>query len=191
MVIGAICISVPAQNKDPLVDDRPVKITRTPKTNRKRPVHKATIVQAHVLKIECRLLKLSSDGSETETNPLSTFYTGDHLRLVVKANQDGYLYIIHQDNPTAPGQIIFPDSRLNNGRNDVKKLQEIVLPSRCPPSISPFDCAAVVRLPAGAELLPWFSPAIRSSICPTVTDMAAFPQWRWWLKQESGQTLVR
>ena len=92
VLIGTSGISMLAQRKDPLVDDRPVKITRKPKTNRKHTVRRPAVVQAHLLKIEWRLLKVGSDGSESETNPLSTFYTGDHLRLVVKANQDGYLY---------------------------------------------------------------------------------------------------
>jgi hypothetical protein len=194
VVIAASGISVLAQRKDPLVDDRPVTITRKPKTNRKRPVRRPVVVQAHLLKIEWKLLKVNSDGSQGETNPLSTFYTGDHLRLVVKANQNGYLYIIHQDNPTAPGQIIFPDSRLNNGRNDVSKLQEITLPSSCPADITPFDCAVIVRPPAGAELFTLvFTRDPIINLPDNATDAsggipaAALVK----LKQDSGQTLVR
>jgi len=135
--------TVLAQGTNPLVDDRPVKIQRKHKANRvKRPTRRRpAVVQVPLLKLQWRVLKVADDGSDEETSPLAMFHTGDRLRLAVKTNQDGYLYIIHQASPTSPGQIIFPDSRLNGGRNDVGKYQELILPSNCPPGIPRRDCA--------------------------------------------------
>jgi hypothetical protein len=142
-----------AQGSNPLVDDRPVKIQRKAKPNRvKRTRRRPAVVQAPLLKLQWRVLKVADDGSDEETSPLAMFHTGDRLRLAVKTNQDGYLYIIHQSSPTSPGQIIFPDSRLNGGRNDVGKYQEVVLPSNCPAGLARRDCALAVMPPAGREV---------------------------------------
>jgi Domain of unknown function (DUF4384) len=143
------------QTGNPLIDDRPVKIQRKTKPNRvRRPTtrRRPAVVQAPLLKLQWRVLKVRDDGTDEETSPLAVFHTGDRLRLAVKANQDGYLYIIHQESPTSPGQIIFPDSRLNSGRNDVGKYQELVLPSNCPLGISRRNCALTVVPPAGREV---------------------------------------
>lgn len=142
-----------AQKNDPLVDDRPVNITRKKKVNRRPRVRTyKPVVKATLLKLEWRVHKVKDDGSQEETSPLAVFHDGDRLRVSVRTNQDGYLYIVHQTAPTAPGQIIFPDSRLNNGNNVVTKGQEFVLPSNCPPIMQRRDCSLLVSLPAGQEL---------------------------------------
>jgi hypothetical protein len=150
----AINSSVLAQGSNPLVDDRPVKIQRKTKPNRvKRTTRRrVAVVQAPLLKLQWRVLKVADDGSDQETSPVAKFHTGDRLRLAVQTNQDGYLYIIHQSSPTSPGQIIFPDSRLNGGRNDVGKYQELILPSNCPAGLARRDCALPVMPPAGQEV---------------------------------------
>jgi hypothetical protein len=140
------------QKNDPLVDDRPVTITRKKKTNR-RPVRRAKPVErAPLLKLEWRVYRVKDNGAQEETSPLAVFHNGDRLRVSVRTNQDGYLYIVHQPTPSAPGQIIFPDSRLNNGSNVVTRGQEFVLPSNCPADIERRDCALIVTPPAGQEL---------------------------------------
>lgn len=143
------------QTGNPLIDDRPVKIQRKAKPNRVRkptPRPRPRVVQVPLLKLQWRVLKVREDGTDEETSPIAVFHTGDRLRLAVKANQDGYLYIIHQESPTSPGQIIFPDSRLNGGRNDVGKYQELILPSNCPAGITRRNCALPVVPPAGREV---------------------------------------
>lgn len=145
------------QKTNPLEDprpDKPVQIIRKQKPNRKpRTVRKPQAVErAPLLALEWRVLKVKDDSSQEETSPLAVFHTGDRLRLSVKTNQSGYLYIIHQASPTLPGQIIFPDSRVNGGRNDVTKNQQFVLPSACPAEIKPRDCALIVTPPAGKEV---------------------------------------
>lgn len=60
-------------------------------------------------------------------NPEETFKVNDHLQLVFTVNQDGYLYIIQEKDLT----MVFPDKRINNGNNFVKKNQQITIPSNC------------------------------------------------------------
>ncbi len=60
-------------------------------------------------------------------NPEETFKVNDHLQLVFTVNQDGYLYIIQEKDLT----MVFPDKRINDGLNFVKKNQQIVIPSNC------------------------------------------------------------
>ncbi len=147
-------VLVEAQGCGPLCDDRPARIIRKTKTNRKPPPRprRQAVQRAPLLRLEWRVLKVQDDGTQQETSPIAVFHPGDRLRLAVRTNQDGFLYVIHQAGPTQPGQIIFPDSRLNGGRNDVRKLQEFILPSACPPQIQPRDCSLIVTPPAGQEL---------------------------------------
>src|SRR5262249_42578459 len=145
-------LPVSGQTNNPLVDDRPVTVVRKKKVTRKVSRPHPPVQKVSLLRLEWRVLKVNEDGAAAVTNPLAVFHVGDRLRLAVKPNQSGYLYIIHQDSPTQPGQIIFPDSRVNGGRNDLDKATEVILPSNCPVGMSPRDCSLIVTPPAGQEL---------------------------------------
>jgi hypothetical protein len=183
--------------QNPLIDDRPVIIHRMKKTNRaprrtrKQP---QAVERALLLKLQWRVLKVKEDGTDEETSPVALFHAGDRLRLAVKTNQDGYLYIIHQAAPTQPGQIIFPDSRLNNGRNDVGRSQEFVLPSNCPVGIKKSDCALIVTPPEGQEVftLVFSRDQITNLPNSAVEAGGGIPvETLMKLKADSGQTLRR
>lgn len=183
------------QGNDPLVSDRPVRIVRKKKANR-RPVRRAKAVErAPLLKLEWRVYKVREDGSQEETSPLALFHNGDRLRVSVRTNQDGYLYIVHQASPTSPGLIIFPDSRLNNGSNVVAKSQEFVLPSNCPVSIPRRDCALIVGPPAGQELFHLLFTRDPFTDLPSTASEAPGggipPDVLMKMKSDSGQVLKR
>lgn len=134
-----------------LVWDRPVTVKRVAKPKRiVQPRRK--VQQVPLLTLQWRVLKRAPDGIGIETNPNTIFHTGDRLRLAVKANQDGYLYIIHHSEGQ-DGTIIFPDSRINNGENFIKKDDEYLLPAYCPtPEFDdPKDCWWRMMPPAGRE----------------------------------------
>jgi uncharacterized protein DUF4384 len=138
----------------PVTVERKAKPRRRPRKPRPKPTRKKpkVVEQVPLLAVQYRILKVSSDGIGQETNAaLNTFFAGDRLRLAVKANQDGYLYIIHQRGKDMDGQIIFPQSRVNNGQNFITRNQELTVPSNCPPGISSADCALPVLPPAGQE----------------------------------------
>lgn len=150
-----------AQDNSSLTDTRPTTIDRPVKARRvRRPIRKPVRhtrprpveqEQSPLLSLQWRVLKLKADGSQEEINPIAKFFPGDFLRLGVKTNQDGYLYIIHQRGKDLDGQIIFPDSRVNDGGNFVTKDQEFIVPSNCPTGPNALPCALPVVPPAGQE----------------------------------------
>ncbi len=120
-------------------------IYRVDKKSRSNYKKKKTVrkVVVQLLAAQLRLLTVDADGKETETNPLAAFTPNDRLRLSIKTNQRGYLYVIRQTAPDAVGEIIFPTTLVNNGSNYVAANTEYVLPRGCPAEFAPDqrDCA--------------------------------------------------
>ena len=139
-----------SQQSDPLGVGVPVSIIRQTKATRRPSSKTKPVERAQLLKLEWRLYKVLADGSEAEAAP-ETFHRGDRLRLSVRTNQAGYLYVIHQTAPASPGAVVFPDSRLNNGSSAIYKSEEFVLPSNCPVKISRRDCSLILTS-GGPEL---------------------------------------
>ena len=124
---------------------RKVTIYRVDKKSRSNYKKKKTVrkVVVQLLAAQLRLLTVDADGKETETNPLAAFTPNDRLRLSIKTNQRGYLYVIRQTAPDAVGEIIFPTTLVNSGSNYVAANTEYVLPRDCPAEFAPDqrDCA--------------------------------------------------
>lgn len=127
---------------------RKVTIVRVEKKSRrsykKQPVKKVVrTIQVPLLAAQLRLLNVDKEGNETEVNPIAAFTPNDRLRMSIKANQTGYLYVIRQASPEADGEIIFPTTLVNNGSNLVKANVEYVLPRNCPAEYvpEPRECA--------------------------------------------------
>ncbi len=138
---------------------RRVSITRVEKKSRKNyrktvvvtrknvrgiaPKPRVRRLEVPLMALQLRLMLVSKDGGEAEVNPLAAFLPTDRLRLSVKANQRGFLYIIRQKSPESDGEIIFPTTLVNNGNNLVSANYEYVLPTNCPKNIIPNkrDCA--------------------------------------------------
>jgi hypothetical protein len=112
--------------------ERKVKPNRTPR--RPRP----KVEKVPLLTLEYRVLKRGQDGASIEANPVTTFHAKDRVRVAIKVNQDGYLYIINQTEDqnakvVVQPHLIFPDSRIKDGQNFVKMNEEVLLPSYCSP----------------------------------------------------------
>lgn len=120
---------------------KPTVATRNAKKT--QPKTAARRLETQLLAVQLKLMLVNRDGSESEVNPLATFTPNDRLRLSVKANQRGFLYIIRQKSPEQDGEIIFPTTLVNGGRNLVSANYEYVLPTNCPKDIIPVarDCA--------------------------------------------------
>lgn len=124
--------------------DKPQQVQRQAKAKRvyrprRRYRVRPKVELAPLLTVQYRVLIKRPDGTEGESSVASVFHPGDQLRLGVTANQDGFLYIVHQKEGQ-DGVIQFPDSRVNNGENQVGRNQEFVLPPINCPLPNPSDC---------------------------------------------------
>jgi hypothetical protein len=155
------CLSVMAlspgfaltQQSDPLTVGVPVTIIRNQKANRKISYKSKGFEYAPLLKLEWRLFRIMHDGSEQEIGQQSLFKHNDRLRISVRANQYGYLYVVHQSSPASPGTFVFPNVQLNDGSSAIGRGEEIVLPSNCPINIERRDCAFILSRSEGPEQL--------------------------------------
>jgi hypothetical protein len=117
---------------------------------RKPPPPRPKIQLKPLLTLEFKILKRGENGTAYEVNPYSTFYTGDQIQIRIKPNQEGYLYIL-ANNEGEDQQMIFPDSRINNGQNFVVKNKEYIIPGYCDPTKYEKNCWLQVNPPAGKE----------------------------------------
>jgi hypothetical protein len=152
LALAASALPVQAQKKASLVWAGPVKVYRVtkPYTKPARPLPRDERVP--LLTLQWHLLARGNGNVRQPVNSNLVFETGDQLKLNITTNQDGYLYVINQT-AGRPGAVIFPDPRINDGRNDVKKNQGYTLPSYCPDLPDPGDCWWTMAPPAGAEEL--------------------------------------
>ena len=145
VVVGGVSVLsrlTAAQSPSALWENKvPVKRVEKPQRTPPKPRPKPKIVKKQPIVVEqIQLLSLrwsANKGGFADTpdptrnpkpiNPEETFKVNDHLQLVFTVNQDGYLYIIQEKDLT----MVFPDKRINNGLNFVKKNQQIVIPSNC------------------------------------------------------------
>jgi hypothetical protein len=126
-----------------------VRVEKKSRTNYKKSANQKIVkkvvktIQVPLLAAQLRLLTVDKEGKETEVNPIAAFTPNDRLRMSIKANQSGYLYVIRQASPEADGEIIFPTTLVNNGSNLVKANVEYVLPRNCPVEYvpEPRECA--------------------------------------------------
>ena len=141
---------VDAQKQGAPLWDKVVTVKRVDKPNRK-PSHPLPKTQnARFLTLQWRLLKRGDNNVQQEADPSQVLHNEDQIKLAVTTNQAGYLYVIHRmDN--GDGRLVFPDPRSNEGRNEVKKDQEYVVPSYCPAFRDPNDCWWEMVPPTGRE----------------------------------------
>jgi hypothetical protein len=122
--------------------DEPVKIKQParPKVGRVRTAARPKADSkgeelTPLLTLKYKLLQRVSGGDGRPVDASQTdFGVGDQLRLALTPNQRGYLYVIHHsvdnnNNIVDQPHIIFPSPRINNGKNDVKKDEQYVVPN--------------------------------------------------------------
>lgn len=129
-----------AAQTNKLVWDKDVEaVKRVVKPGRRPGPRRKPVMQAPLLTIQYRLIKRGEGGNFLDTSPSTVFFTGDQVKIGITPNQDGYLYIIN-NSQGQDGQLVFPDSRINNGLNFVTKNTEYVVPGSCPKFQNPKDC---------------------------------------------------
>ncbi len=68
------------------------------------------------------------NGRAVRVEPTREFHNGDHIRISLEPNVDGYLYVFHTEGDGQP-EMIFPDSRLEGGENWIAAHVPIDVPS--------------------------------------------------------------
>ena len=131
-----------------------VTVKRVEKPNRQpaRPISKTRTQRAALLTLQWNILKQAGDKKQQEADATQEFQTGDRLKLSITVNQSGYLYIVNQPEGK-DGMVLFPDLRINNGKNYVVKDREYIIPSYCQDFEDPNDCWFRMAPPAGTETL--------------------------------------
>src|SRR5262249_11531473 len=143
---------VPAPNEGAAAWYSVATIDRVQKPNRvaTRPLPKRQ--RAPLMTVQWHLLKRLNGGKSIEADPSVSLETDDQIKLVITANQNGYLYLINQPEGK-DGVVLFPDLRISGGKNYVLKNQEYVVPSYCSDFADPKDCWFQMRPPGGKETL--------------------------------------
>lgn len=101
--------------------------------------------------------KLLQNGREEPVDATKeVFKVGDQFRLALKANQHGYLYVIHHsvdnnNNIVDQPHLIFPSPNINNGNHEVAKDDPYVVPRFCPEFDNPKDCWWEITPPGGRD----------------------------------------
>jgi hypothetical protein len=182
--------------------DEAVKFKPVAKPNRKRPATRPKVNSkgeevSPLLTLKYRVLKRSDDGPPSRVNPTGSFEVADQLKLAITANQNGFLYIVHNskatdgtmvDNP----RIVFPDPRINDGRNEVAKDKEIIIPRYCAEYENPEDCWWEITPPAGRDYFTLiFSRDEINSLASLKPGSPVEQKDIDVLKSQSGQTLGR
>lgn len=151
LLLPAIFVpGVDAQKQGAPLWDKVVTVKRVDKPNRKptKPLPKTQ--KSNLLTLQWRVLERGDKNVQQEVDPNQVFHNEDQLKLAVTTNQDGYLYVIHRMN-NGDGRLVFPDPRSNQGRNEVKKNEEYIVPSYCPAFPDPNDCWWEMAPPTGRE----------------------------------------
>ena len=128
--------------------DDNIEIFRLPKPGRPSPPKK---IRAPLLSLQWWLMIRNRDCRPQEVDPNATFASDDQLRIGSKVNQPGYLYVLLNVQGRDDATLIYPDPRINRGRNQVSKNLEVIIPYRCqttperdsscPRDVDPaFDC---------------------------------------------------
>jgi hypothetical protein len=133
---------------NPNAHPKPARRTATPRPSPRPAPHPARV---QGLTAQYRLLKVNDNGSQVEVSPVTVFNPGDRLRMAVKTDADVYVFVIHQRQPGAAGEMYFPDSRINGGQNIINGGAEFVIPSNCSPDPSPAACSHPIDEFGGRE----------------------------------------
>src|SRR5262245_15294791 len=99
--------------------DTNIEIFRVQKQGRTPPRRKKVL--APLLSMQWWLLIRNRDCHAQEVDPNAIFVTDDQLRIGSKVNQSGHLYIILNVQDSQEAILVFPEPRVNRGRNQVIK----------------------------------------------------------------------
>lgn len=102
--------------KDPEISER---VERTPVT---------PVAAYPPLGLRYSLSKRNDSGRYDEVDASTVFHSGDKIKVTVKANDPGYLYVISRG-PSKTWIVQFPSPDIDNGNNHIGRDQEYTVPA--------------------------------------------------------------
>ena len=78
--------------------------------------------------LELSIWKKDANGKPIKTSPTQAFRSGDSIRVTVKTNKEGYLYLL-LNGSTGSKKALYPDARINGGTNKIKADKEVTIPA--------------------------------------------------------------
>lgn len=96
--------------------------------NTKTPVQTPPKVATQRMGLGLTLFMRDSNGLSVRVDPSREFRKGDHVRVLLETNTDGYLYIFNTTDSGAP-MMIYPDPLLDEGGNYVQGHVPVEIPS--------------------------------------------------------------
>src|ERR1044072_427940 len=140
--------------------DAPVKVSRTStaKPGRKPRPKPVKPEEVPLLTLNYQVLVRGDGGVAQRVDAAQQdFKTGDQMNLAVTPNQSGFLYIVHhsvdnKNNVIDRPHVVFPHKSINEGRNEVKKDEQYLVPKYCPQFEDPNDCWWEITPPSGKDV---------------------------------------
>lgn len=169
--------------ENPFLWDDPVPVKR--KVKRHRPPPQKSVEKAPLLTVKWQLLSRGAGNFGEPLDMRQPVETGRQVKLAITPNQSGFLYVVHHSKGTDgatvdPPQLIFPDPRVNSGKNEVRKDEKYIVPGFCPEYSDPLDCWWEITPPDGKEYFTLIFS--RSPINTLPNSGAALGDW---IKQET------
>ncbi|MCX7047104.1 MAG: DUF4384 domain-containing protein [Candidatus Sumerlaeota bacterium] len=84
-------------------------------------------MQPGYIGLKYKILLQGPEEKVREVPEIFPFRSGQRFQLVFESNINGFLYIFHKGS-NSKGMRLFPDLRINGGRNEVKRFEEFVVP---------------------------------------------------------------
>jgi hypothetical protein len=109
----AVTMPPPQAEPTPVPAQRPEPPRPAPTATQFVP---AALVELAPLGLRCSVLKREGPSDVIEVDPDRVFHSGDRIRLRVEANDDGYLYVVHQGS-SGVWKPLFPSSEIKSGNN--------------------------------------------------------------------------
>ena len=73
------------------------------------------------------ILEKTGEG-QVETDADAVFHAGDHIRLAVETNDDGYLYVVNRGS-SGTWKVLFPSPEIKGGDNHIQRRARFEIPS--------------------------------------------------------------
>ncbi len=151
---------VSAKGENSVFWDAPVKVSRTQtaKPGRKPRPKPVKPEEVPLLTLNYQVLVRGDGGAAQKVDAAQQdFKTGDQMKLAVTPNQTGFLYIVHHsvdnnNNVVDRPHVVFPHKSINEGRNEVKKDEQYLVPKYCPQFEDPSDCWWEITPPSGKDV---------------------------------------